>query len=318
MASVLGRIDWGVSRDEEGHREYGITWLVKSTTAEGPGAILNASGSCATGSSWTFGGDNDVWAFCRPTAQVSPVIKPEKGLYWTLEQTFSTKPAKRCQDQSIENPLNEPDRLSGSFVKYQKEIQEDRFGLPITSSSWEQIRGAIVTFDSNKPTVQIGKNLLILPLAQTSQMTDTVNSAGLWGLGPRMIKLSNMSWQRLIYGRCNYYYTVTYEFDIDFSTFDRVGKDEGLKCLIGWSPAHKDLENPPAKVDPFGVEDGAGIENRFRPDKFEQYKDGNGENTRVMLDGNGRPALDGREPADIDISSYSESNFLTLGIPTSF
>jgi hypothetical protein len=51
------------------------------------------------------------------------------------------------------------------------------------------------------------------------------------------------------------------------------------------------------------------------PQHFIRYKDRNGENARVLLDGAGIPIEDGATPVYRDVEYYPESNFLLLGIP---
>tara|TARA_R110000751_G_scaffold152635_1_gene257744 strand:- start:262 stop:1149 length:888 start_codon:yes stop_codon:yes gene_type:complete len=293
MAIVTGRVNWTGGRDKEGHRVYNITWLVNSTTAEGPEKIGGATGLAAIGSQWAYGSDLDAWALCYPTLKIKPVVKREPGEWWEVQQTFSTKPLNRCQDTEIENPLNEPANISGGFVKYTREVTKDRNGEPVESSSHEMFRGGSVEFDDNRPTVSISGNVLVLPLSTFAPMVDTVNDATLWGLAKRKIKLSNVSWERLLYGTCTFYYRLTYEFDIrmEGTGFDRVLIDEGTKVL-----------KPGGNVDD--------------PRDFQVYKDGNGENTRVLLDGAGSALVNSASPFEITVEYYAESNFLTLGIPT--
>lgn len=295
-ASVHGRIDWRRNDDKDGNRTYKIRWLVVSTSVlDGPGVIGNASGLATVGSAWAYGNDSDAWALCWPTLSARPVVTREPGFWWVVEQTFSTKPLNRCQDNSIENPLNEPPKISGSFVKYTKEAHIDRNGNKVRSSSHELFRGESVTWDDNRPTVSISLNSLTLPLSTFAAMIDTVNDATLWGLTSRKIKLSNASWERLLYGTCTYYYTMNYEFDVRDTAdgFDRKILDEGTKVLSAGGD----------KTD---------------PTDFEVYKDVNGENTRVLLDGNGNAIGAGADPAEVDFEYYDESNFLSLGIPSSF
>lgn len=294
MAVVKNMLNWSGGRDKEGHRHYEITWLVYSTVLEGPEKVGGATGLAAIGSTWNFGSDLDAWALCQPTLKIKPVLKKEPGRWWEVQQTFSTKPRHRCQDTEIENPINEPPDISGGFVKYTREVTKDRNGDPVESSSHEMFRGQAVTFDDNRPTVSITLNVLSFPLGTFASMVDTLNDATLWGLGPRKIKLSNVSWERLLYGTCTFYYRLTYEFDIRDTDegFDRVLIDEGTKVL-----------------KPGG--------NANDPRDFQVYKDGNGENTRVLLDGAGSALANGNSPHEITLEYYDESNFLALGIPTS-
>jgi len=133
-------------------------------------------------------------------------------------------------------------------------------------------------------------------------MVDTVNDSTLWGLSSRKVKLSNVSWTRNTYGLCYVYYTRNFEFDIDFTTFDRVTPDHGLMVLNGkWADDVWQLIPPSDSTD---------------PRNFIRYKDKHANFAKVFLDGSGKPVGDVADSPDIDIEYYDESNFLTLGIPT--
>jgi len=292
-AFVKGRLDWGLTRDKEGHRTYKVKWLVQTTSVhDGPAYALVASGLPTIGSSWSQGNDFDAWARCLPNQTCRYLTRNERGFFWEVEQTFSTKPLTRCQDESIENPLQEPDRISGGFSKYTEEVTKDKDGNEIKNSAEEAFRGPQVEFDNNRPTVAIEKNVLVLPLGTIAQMVDTVNSTTLWGLSARKVKLSNVSWSRELYGTCTFFYKVTYEFDINEDTFDRTVIDIGTR---------------------FKIKGAAGNDKN----EYERYKDINGELTTCHLDGNGNLLTAGSDPVEIDIQYYTESNFLLLGIPSS-
>jgi hypothetical protein len=292
-AFVEGRTDWGMTRDKDGHRTYKIKWLVQTTSVnDGPAHALIASGLPTIGSSWSQGNDYDAWARCLPNQVCRYITRNESGRWWEVEQTFSTKPLSRCQDTTIDNPLNEPDRISGGFSKYTEEISLDKDGKEIENSAEEAFRGPQVEFDNNRPTVTIEKNVLVLPLDTIAEMVDTVNDSTLWGLQKRKVKLSNVSWSRELYGTCTFFYKVSYEFDINFDTFDRTVIDIGTRFKIK----------------------GAEADNK---NQYERYTDINGELTTCHLDGNGNLLAAGDDPVEIEIKYYDESNFLTLGIPTS-
>jgi hypothetical protein len=313
--TALGRTDWNLTVDQDGHRDYKIKWLVQTTsTDDGPAAILLAAGLPAIGSTWAFGNDFDSYAYCWPNWVVNPVITKERGNLWTVEQTFSTKPLKRCQDTQIENPLMEPPRLSGTFFKYTEECQKDRHGNMLKSTSHEMFTGGLIEFDANRPTIRIGINTLFLPLELFCELMDSVNDTPLWGLDERKIKLSNVTWERKLFGVCSYYYSVDYEFDVNFKTFDRRLVDQGKHCLRGWSPGSRTKSE--SKLDPDAIDPDTGEANHLNPKNFEVYKDLNGENTICLLDGKGRPIEDGEEPHEIVFEKYDEANLLTLGIPS--
>lgn len=313
------------SRDNEGHREFWVTHQVKmDSTNYGPKSALDCPGIPAVGSRWNFGGDYDYWCFCHPDARIS--FEPSKGerpVKALVSQKFSTRPIKRCQDNDIEDPLLEPQKVGGSFVKYTKEAKYDRYGEAIRTSSHEIIHGPQVEIDANRPQVWIEQNVGTLELATFSQMVDTVNSTAMWGLSARCVKLSNVTWERKIWHTCSYYYTRRFEFDIDYNTFDRNIVDEGWKALNGqWADD--------GTWDLIDINGTAPDPNN--PSHFIRIKDRAGENMKCLLDGTGKPlAVDfstgtGTAGAATDVENipnspiqfYDQSNFFLLGIPASF
>lgn len=332
--TIIGRRSWGGSRDSEGYRTYNLKTLITADPLDGPATILNTPGLPLPGSIWAYGNDLDPYVWCRPDATVA-IHQEREGdpnRWWTIDQVFSNKPLdlKRCYDQANDNPLLEPPKLSGSFVKYVEEATHDRFGKLICTSSFEQVRGQQVEFDRNRPSVVWEFNVPIFDLPLFASMVDTVNDAPLWGLLPRMIKLSSLTWSRLYYGQCYIYYTLRLEFDVNYNTFDRFIVDEGNKVLEGrWNRAnnHYILDEKHT----------AGFPDPLNPSHFVVYKDPRGENTRVMLNGRGLPGgttvdylrfgqpLDSpsliseeTDIASIYVQKYEESNFLLTGVPPLF
>lgn len=247
MATTLipGQRTWSMSRSDDGHRDYKIKYQVKGDKLDGPANALTTPGLPFPGAYWIVDNELDLWAWCRMEATVTPMVSNEPNTIWELEFTFSTRPPTfdagsrggieggRCNDQQIEDPLLEPQGVSGTFVKFTEEATHDMNGVPIRNSGHEQVRGPQVEFDGNRPAVSITQNVPILGLDIFTPMVDTVNMFPLWGLPPRCIKLSNVSWERKYYGSCYVYYTRKLEFDIRFDTFDRSILDEGTKVLNG-------------------------------------------------------------------------------------
>jgi len=302
-AYFKGRLNWGVNRDIEGHRDYTLQSLVLTTdTNDGPSTVMLASGLPLVGSLWNIGGnDLDLWAFCTPEMKITPLVAKEKGIWWIVDQKFTTRPLNRCQDDTIEDPLAEPAQLSGSFVRYTEISTKDKNDDSIKSSAHTPLQ---VEFDANRPTVNVKINTLSLGLSTFAPMIDTVNQFGMWGLGPRMIKLSNVSWERHMYGTCNFYYSREFQFDINYNTFDVKADDISKMVLKGsWNVAGDTWTVDPA-ADP------------LNPQHFVRYKDKNEENAVAFLNGSGSPATDYDDVKVFTIQKYTESSFLTLGIPS--
>ena len=326
-----------MQRDEEGHRIYKIKHLVEAGPGDGPLAVLFCPGLPVPGNYWAVSDDIDIWAWCHLDADVK--IHQEKegdpAKIWAVEQTFSTKPVKnngaKCAEQQFDDPLLEPQKVSGSFVKFTEEATLDRWGFPITNSAHERYHGNNVEFDASRPNVKIQQNVANLQLDLLASMIDTLNDATLWGLPSRCVKLSQVSWERKYHGLCYKYYTRTLEFDINYNTFDKLLVDEGSMCLRGkWitDRAHQSYGQYLLDED---------IRNSsvayLNPRNFIKFKDWNGEKARTLLTGSGRPYDPGIMASgtgagtgtgnDIAIGSvyvqkYNASNLLLLGIPTSF
>ena len=333
--AIKGRRTWGMTRDSEGHREYKITWLIVSNSVnDGPAMVLTTPGLPTVGSVWNFGNDLDFWAWCRPDADVK-IHEEQEGdpnFYWSLTQTFSSKPielnnqssqATGCSGLQIEDPLLEPARLSGSFLRYTKEADTDRNGNPIEYSSHEQIRGPLVEFDAAREIIRIEQNVAILEHLLLSAVINTVNRDPLWDLPARWIKCGAVGWERKYYGQCFVYYTRTFEFELNDESWDRMIQDKSNYAIRGrWD------------------DDGAYVLTRVNgalPDAtktadFERYRDRAGNFAEAVLDGQGRPANvalkeetggtgapedagNSGDPATLTIEYYNESDFLLLGIP---
>lgn len=320
-----GRFVWGGKKDDEGHRTFSISHLVKTNSVnDGPFVVMNCPGLPTGSAVWNFGNDNDVWASLYPGMEVEP-HKQEPGhphKLWLVTQKFGTRPIKRCQDSSVEDPLLEPQKVSGSFLKYTKEIRQDRFGRYIKSSSHELIRGPGVEFDANRPQVQISQNVPSLELDMLASMIDTVNDAPLWGLGARCVKLGEISWEKKYYGGCSVYFTRNLGYDIDFNGWDRVLIDEGTKALHGemyqgeWVVKNFDPDGPGTGSSGFPPDPD-------NPSHFVRITDERGNVMRMILNGFGVPITAGNEtgtgvgdnPGRILVEYYHEENQLLLGIP---
>jgi hypothetical protein len=291
MGLLIGQKNWTMARDNEGHRTYRTTWLIYANSLDGPHSILNTAGLPSIGAPWIFGNDNDPWAFCVPETDIRMSLEGEPNEFWELDQTFTTRPLKRCQDASIDNPLNEPYSISGSFVNERREAKFDRNGDLMKTSSHELIRGDVIERDYGNSNIIFSWNQLVLPLELATEYRNSLNDADLWGLEARKIKMSRFHFTRKLYGTCSFYYTTTYEFDIDFEGFDRSTYDQGTRVLA----AGGDKDDP---------------------NDFVQAKDLLGENyNEVLLDGEGNALAKDADPVEITLELYDEKNLLMLGIP---
>ncbi len=238
---IVGPTIWSGAIDEDGFREYRLKTLIQCDSVnDGPATAMQTPGLPEEGSLWIIGNDVDIWAWCRPNMTVTPLIEGEPNDQFYVEQRFSTKfgqgrdpKNQRCAQQRIEDPLLEPQKISGSFIRKREPAVVDRFGNALFNSSWERLQGPEVEFDESTWQVRISQNVSSLELALCYSMKNTVNQFPLWGAPRRCIKLSDFHWERLYHGSCSKYYTRHFTFDIDFKTHDKLVPDIGTKALRG-------------------------------------------------------------------------------------
>ena len=307
--SVINKTNWEGWIEDDGHRYYSITWEVISLFTDGPQTVFASAGLPTIGSPWTFGNDNDLYALCQPTMRCRPMVTKEPNHYWEVEQTFSTKPLNRCFTGSVETPLTEPQRVSGSFIHLTKKWEKDREGKLILSSSHEPI---FIEKRCSNPTVRIEQNVLDLDLEIVAPMINTLNDATLWGLSARKILLSDFSWEQAWYDQCSPYYVRRFEFEIKYEGWDEAElADTGLKVLNGrW------VRDEDGKLE--WVTYAFTSEEKENPANFVRWLDANGQPMpRSLLNGAGEPLTDPETPEYLDPKEiYDESNFTLLGIPT--
>lgn len=316
--------------DDYGYRTYNAELLVNTNSyADGPATVIAAVNTeIPVGSTWAYGqgivegtatfseGEQDAWCWRRPgmRVEIHDEREGDRTKIWKVSITYSNKPLpkdkQRCQSTAVDNPLLEPAKVSGSFLNFVREFTYDRFGVMITNSAYELIRGSQVEFDDGDYTIDIEQNISSFADAVTLPylMRHFVNDAVMWGFPPRCIKLSRASWEERFYGVCTKYYVRRLGFDIKSKGFDRDVLDEGTKALRG---RFKVIGGPSVGTATgsgtgSGTAEGACPENPIvawelinlcgvapdptNPLDFIQVKDTNNENIRVVLDGFGKPA----------------------------
>lgn len=339
LVKTGGLIHWEGERDDQGHRTYTLKMLVETTDKnDGPATALLTPGLPVPGTRWIVGNDLDLWAWCTPKVRMTP--RPQKPDFpnkqFVLTFTFTTAPLTRSGfsesgigqggggyggQQGVENPLLEPQKVSGHFVKYTKELHTarkvqlknaagtvTRDGLHwIVNSAWEQQRGPLVEFDHSYPTVRIEQNVPVLNFPLAASMINRVNGTTIWGFNPRCVKLSNFTWERKFHPVVVVYYTRVFEFDINYDTFDRDIADQGSRVINGrWNGGVWELVNiQPGDIVP-DVDDAS---------HYMLAEDRRGNPMRVPLDGDGKPASGFDTQGTIHIEHYEEANFLSLGVP---
>lgn len=289
---ILGPVDVTGEQGMDLHRTYKVTWKVECELTDGPAILLQFPGLPAIGSRWLFGDDVDIWAWCTPEASVKFHNGNEPCDIAYITQTFTTKPSYLCQQYKLDNPLLEPYKVSIDSIDDKEEATTDRFGNALVTSSWEQLRGPAVEFAKSRSKYRIEQNVPLLQQELWEPMKNTLNDRPLWGLPRRGIRLAHAAAERKYYNVCFKYFTRSFEFEAMcgihpkhgkvVSEFDRDVVDEGTKCLDGdWTPGGNYVVKKIAGKDA----------NPLNPSHFKKFKDRQGSNTHVILDGRGKPYI---------------------------
>ena len=318
VTTLVGLRSQSMTRDEEGHRTYNLSWLLRTSDyLDGPETVLQTVNLLfPIGSAYSLDNDYDPWAFCTPDLSISVHQDLQEGdpcQSWIVTNKFTTKPMTRCNDTQIDNPLLEPYNISGDFTHVSREMKTDRFGTPLHHVNYEQMLGPEVEEKISFPTVTISFNSAILPLSLITMLLNKLNDAPLWGFPKRCVRFVDAKWERVLYGSCFYYYKISYTFETNLETFNKFIPAVGMKTLL------------PRSSPAF-------------PANLAVQKDQLGENSGpVILNKSGRPADVSRNPYIEDVFGVNlnpresdpegpliqmreigqESNLLLLGIPTS-
>jgi hypothetical protein len=268
---------------------------------------------------------------CVPDPKTQEGVSPEQWIVTRTFSTRPQRDGgERCwgSDAELCDPLSEPQKISVDYSQYTEEAAYDRFGRRVLTSSLEPIHGPNNEWEFTHTSVVIEQNVLDDQLALVEQIKDSVNALPLWGLPPRTIKFKPGGSQRKCRVapsatgtgvECVVYWTRKLIFEIRFrrregagtqgttgtlieltpvpggpyETWDRDVWDEGTRVLRGyWSDSSGVTGTGTHKKTHWRLVDidGAPPDPR-NPQHFIRFKDWNGENTRTLLDGAGKPAF---------------------------
>ena len=308
-----GPVEKSLTVDEKGHRLYTLKWRIWTDSispgsADGPTNILLTPGLPLPGTIWQLDADVDVWAYCLPNAEITSETPGKPSNTWFVTQTFTTKPIERRLTVGRQaDPMFEPPRVSGSFVKFTEEGVFDRFGLPIANSAHELFRGPQNEWDMARATIQIEQNVPILGLDVIHTMIDSVNDLPMWGFPARFIKLQNVTFKEMFHRFSSFWFR-TLQFEVwarkdesgtIISGWDRLILDEGSKALRGrWV-------NEGTAAAPQWNWELVGSPDANNPADFIRFTDIHGNLTRVILDGSGRPYIPDQGPTTTGCSQCS-------------
>lgn len=211
-----------LSIDAEFHRTYTSHYRVISGHEAAPQAVSNPGGLPNFGSSYSWYGNVDLWAFCKGAkVQPQPVeikYNGQRALQWDITVTHSSRPDGNSTDSGTarDNPLDDKPVISGSFTSNRVPRFRDKDGNVIENAAG-QVYNPPVEVDDSYDSIRIAYNHATISLSQRAQARGCVNSAPIWGLAARQAKLVRWDWRVLRAGNSLEYIRSEFEFLINYA-----------------------------------------------------------------------------------------------------
>lgn len=279
-------------RDPDGRRVYTVEYESKTNDSQDHAGVVvvDLISRVPFGTPYSLGNESDPWAFANWPKSCKKRGKRSTLTVWSTLIDFSLLEVQRCSQLRIENPVDQPYKVSGSFVRAMKAVTEDRNGVPITNSSDEPVLPAPEVRDS-ADTVVVEVNTATINLPLRAQMRDRVNNATLWGLAKRTVRLAQWTWLFGFYGLCAAYVINRLEFEINLNTWDFKHTDQGFRIKNGTDESGK------TKYTTL-------MDDRDQPLRHPR-----------LLDGSGALLADSGTPVELTDELDDEGNFMLLPIP---
>lgn len=291
-AYIIGNspYDWSMSEDEEGHRDYQVFWEVKTDgPAYGPDYALFCAGLPTPGASLSIGSTTDPWAFYQRKGTAKLKDRNKHRSIWLVQTDFSTRPVRRCETGKFDNPLLEPHKVRGNGDSFQREAIVDKDGHALLNSAGQRFKGPTVQIEDGWNTLEVEQNVSWINVTALGSYRYATNNATFWGCAARTLKVKSLTWQRILYGTCFYYFSVTTTFQINPDKWDLHLLDEG------------DMVRVPGTT----------------PAQYRRAKDWQEENVHVLLDGSGNALAAGAAEVYLDKRVLKELDFSVVGWPVS-
>ena len=128
-----------------------------------------------------------------------------------MQIRYTTRSTRRANDAYLDDPIDEPPIIAGSFVTQQSPVTSDKDGEPVVNSAKDQFEGLVR--DRSQPTLQITQNFALWNITQHIAFVDSVNSGVFFGQPARTVKLNNIRTTQEFRGDVDVpFYRSTFEF----------------------------------------------------------------------------------------------------------
>lgn len=218
-----------------------------------------------------------------PTCLCSRVqIKPDKmePTLWHIQAEYRT--------DLLPNPLTRPTEIEIDFAPYQRAVQEDNAGNPITNSADDPFDPP-PTVDDSRVVLRFRRNEPV-PSDASFYITyqDAINTDNWWGLQPKQAKVMKIKVIQQ-YDSLIPYVKVEYEIQVRWEGWQLLLLDKGFH-VIDPTSMKQVLARDPIDGAPYA-----------QP---------------VLLDGTGKQLAQGGQPVYIQFDVYQDQAFAALHLPS--
>jgi len=185
-----------LSVDEKFNRTYTNVYQVIATQDESPYDVGSAGNLPFYNTSYKWGTFTDFWAFSRKYTVGSPVSCKYRGIAcfrYFVTVIFSTDFNSNQAQEDLDNPLDIPAKITGSFTSVSKNVSRDKDGRPLVNTAFSELPSQPVS--DQYDTLSIEVNTATINLSYRARMRKKVNQFPMWGLAKRQLKLDTWRWQ---------------------------------------------------------------------------------------------------------------------------
>ena len=224
--------------DQEFHRTYTSTYQVIAGHEASPIRVAQAGGLPDFGQYYTWYESADFWAFCTGATLDCMTDDIEvgglRGKKWIITTTHTSRPStgSTSSNHPRNSPLDDLPTVSGSFVGKTTPVFRDKDGNVIQNSAG-QVYMPPAEVDDAHDSLNLSYNFGYINLRQRAETRGKVNSTAMWGLDPRMIKLTQWSYQIQRSGPLEFVKN-NFEFLISYDETPSSNVCVGESSKLGW------------------------------------------------------------------------------------
>ncbi|HEV7281058.1 MAG TPA: hypothetical protein VGN57_12710 [Pirellulaceae bacterium] len=210
-------------------REYTTVWRVYTNDINDQAqTVCDSVYLPAYGAPYSFG--YDFYSYSTLTDKSADLEDEESSFkVWLVTCKYSTEEKEKCSEDTIENPLQEPPKVSYGKQNITEAVQKDKNDKPILNKAGEPFEQAVERTLSLR-TISITRNESSFDEENAADFENTVNSSSIWGKEKGTVLCESITAEGPnYYGSCLKYWTVTYEFVVKKDGWKRKILNAGFK-----------------------------------------------------------------------------------------